>query len=815
MSFGFSSSVLAPPATRADEQTRNTHYAVAGAMLVLTWVAFSWPWLSGTVTIPWDAKAHFAPQIQFIAQSFAAGEWPWWNPFAFAGHPQIADPQSLLFSPPALLIALISDAPSLWLIDCVTLLMLLVAGFGVLWLAADQNWHWVGGLVAAIGFAFGAAMAWRLQHLSQVFSLAYWPFAFVLLSRALRYRSVWYGLAAGVLSTLIVLGRNQVGLLGVYVLALFVVWHWLAAPNPIREIRVTLPRLIPGGVLGLTLIALPLLMTLQFAAISTRPHIDYPSAAAGSLHPALLLTGLVPHLFGAAGAMADYWGPPSLTWENTGLFLAQNMGQAYIGAIAVIGLFVGLTRGDLWGRDIGFLALAFALVLLYALGGYTPAFGAMYHVLPGIDLFRRPADAMFLIGGFAALLAGYGVHKIFSRPFAFVARFSGWATCGVIVAGFLVALGCAFAFARLPEASPGLLSALAWFVSAACVLTIALWLKPIRPVLAGALVGVHAAADVTWNNSTNGATALPAAQLAMLEPDTDNDTITTLTTLVKTHTTATHRPRVEILMLGFHWVNAAIPHKLENTLGYNPLRLSTYVAATGAPDLPPVYTGRKFTPLLPDYTSLLAQMLGVTYIASPLPISTQSVAAAKTPSAKLKLLTRTKAAFIYAAPNPFPRVQFIHNAQTADFANLRATGQWPKIDFSRTLLLDTSSHLAGPLPGSPSASLPASESLAKAPAHLKNPAHPKVPATHQAYARILSYRNTEIVVEAQSANGGWVLLNDLWHPWWFAEVSGKRVPIAQANVMFRAVRIPAGKVDIKFTFRPIQGAIGLLFKPTR
>ncbi|MFV0369981.1 MAG: hypothetical protein ACK5KM_16150, partial [Hyphomicrobiaceae bacterium] len=69
-------------------------------LITLSWLILAWPWISGRVTVPWDAKAQFLPQIQFMAQSFARGESAAWAPFVFSGHAQIADPQSLLFSPP-------------------------------------------------------------------------------------------------------------------------------------------------------------------------------------------------------------------------------------------------------------------------------------------------------------------------------------------------------------------------------------------------------------------------------------------------------------------------------------------------------------------------------------------------------------------------------------------------------------------------------------------------------------------------------------------------------------------------------------------
>src|SRR5437016_12750429 len=55
------------------------------ALFALAFLVPAWPWLSGAVTIPWDAKSQFYPQVQFLARSIAHGEWPWWSPNVFAG----------------------------------------------------------------------------------------------------------------------------------------------------------------------------------------------------------------------------------------------------------------------------------------------------------------------------------------------------------------------------------------------------------------------------------------------------------------------------------------------------------------------------------------------------------------------------------------------------------------------------------------------------------------------------------------------------------------------------------------------------------
>ena len=78
--------------------------------------------------------------------------------------------------------------------------MLGLGGLAVMARFRDRGWHPAGALVAALAFAFGASAAWRIQHVGQVLSLAYWPVALWLLLRALERRSWRYGLAAGLVA---------------------------------------------------------------------------------------------------------------------------------------------------------------------------------------------------------------------------------------------------------------------------------------------------------------------------------------------------------------------------------------------------------------------------------------------------------------------------------------------------------------------------------------------------------------------------------------------------------------------------------------
>jgi uncharacterized membrane protein YfhO len=75
---------------------------------------------------------------------------------------------------------------------------------------------------------------------------------------------------------------------------------------------------------------------------------------------------------------------------------------------------------------------------------------------------------------------------------------------------------------------------------------------------------------------------------------------------------------------------------------------------------------------------------------------------------------------------------------------------------------------------------------------------------------MLRYENTEVVVETTSEAGGFLVLADVWHPWWRATVDGEEADILKANVLFRAVRIPAGRATVTFTFAPVAGAFAEL-----
>ena len=278
----------------------------------------------------------------------------------------------------------------------------------------DKGWHPAGGIVAALAFMFGASAAWRIQHIGQIESFVFFAIALWLLARALDRSSLVYGLLAGIAGGMMLVQPDQVAFLGALFFLGFVADHWLAQPVRAPALRRMVKPLAAAGLSGLLIIAVPVLLTVLFAESSDRAAFQYADATRGSLHPASLLTMLVGGLFSADYAV-PYWGPYSEAWDPTKLFLSPNMSQVYAGALPMLAILMfGLARGLAWTREIRFFAIALLVLIVYALGRYTPGFRIIFDFLPGVNAFRRPADATFLIGGTVAILGGYLVHRVAS-----------------------------------------------------------------------------------------------------------------------------------------------------------------------------------------------------------------------------------------------------------------------------------------------------------------------------------------------------------------------------------------------------------------
>lgn len=82
------------------------------------------------------------------------------------------------------------------------------------------------------------------------------------------------------------------------------------------------------------------------------------------------------------------------------------------------------------------------------------------------------------------------------------------------------------------------------------------------------------------------------------------------------------------------------------------------------------------------------------------------------------------------------------------------------------------------------------------------------PAGQQA-AAITEYTPERVTLQVIAAQPGFLLLTDAYYPGWTATVNGQPAPIYRADVMFRAVPVPAGESEVVFEYRPawLPGAL--------
>ncbi|MBL8514978.1 MAG: hypothetical protein JNJ55_13380 [Betaproteobacteria bacterium] len=255
----------------------------APVFVTLAWAFIASPWLSGLRVIPYDALDEFFPASAFVARSILAGDSPFWNPWIFAGYPQIADPQGMTFSPGIVLPMLAS--PSLVMFNWAIMLHLLVAGMGIARLGRIQGWNTSATVMAATIFMFGAQSSSRLQHVPMIVSFAFLPWVLASLHGVFNQRRWRDAAMLGILAGLTGLQLTQIThlcalLAGAYATFLMI-GSWRAGHA--RGLPKALLLLAAAGLIGILIAAPQIVATLSILEFTDRGRFDYETASAFSM----------------------------------------------------------------------------------------------------------------------------------------------------------------------------------------------------------------------------------------------------------------------------------------------------------------------------------------------------------------------------------------------------------------------------------------------------------------------------------------------------------------------------------------------------
>jgi hypothetical protein len=329
----------------------------------------------------------------------ADGQLPFWNPYHFAGTPHLADPQTTVFYPPALLLRWLPVPAFLgWMVA----LHLWIAAAGALFAARAIGLGWMAAAASAIAVMLGGSVPGWVHdgHLLLIYSVAWVPWAFGLAILSVRSGRLF---PDGRLVAVLVLQFLSGYLQGSLYLAAALTFYYLfsVAWPPVAEATAastaTVPRWTPIvqlGTLALLSGAAAAFLLLPAATLVSQSGrsagLTYREALDGSWQIRDVSTLLFP-FYGAVDS------PPHR-------YLSDRL--AYVGWILTAFAPFAFFRRDRLRIAI-FLGLVALAACTLALGDEGGLFRLQYQLLPGL---RVPGRVLFLATVSLALLGALGLE---------------------------------------------------------------------------------------------------------------------------------------------------------------------------------------------------------------------------------------------------------------------------------------------------------------------------------------------------------------------------------------------------------------------
>jgi hypothetical protein len=753
---------------------------LALAALVAAVVAFHAPALLwGLVYHEYDTYLYYYPVMKTAARLLRGDDAVLWTPHLLGGFPLLADGESGVFFPTNVLLLLLFPFP----LAFVAIMLLRSALAGLSMYAFGRVWGlppW-GALVAALTFAFGSFGVAQTHHINLANGAALLPAVLTcaeLALRAPRARPALFWSAAGGTCLglqMLALHVQPVALTGL----LLVVYLAYRAAVPLEKApevsdpparRVLRAGMVAAGILGLggALSAVQTLPVLELSAQTERGHgVSLAFATSYALPPPNLVTLLLPYFFRTLdGAWWTLW--PQ--WEAI----------LYVGvaplALSIAGPFVVRTRLA-W-----FLFGVIVVSALLALGSYLPLplYALVWH-LPGFHVLRVPARFALVFTFAAAWLAVLTLHELAHRPAASRAPVARRLGAGLAIGALALALGSTGLRQALLAGQPALDSVTRMYLG--------LRHDRVPPEASVVARGLIQSLDVTnpWT----------ARQLGLL-----------LATAVLLWAWARRRPAGSAI--AWAWPGLVAIDLLWFAAGFHPTisvwkmdrfeeagRIAQqYLAQAGGrmytrwpswetdpnqllpfgvsdlrgySTLTPARTER-FLELVRRDEGRLLDLAGVTLLAVP-----PEAPEASSPAA----LYRGRGAVLLPRPGAWPRAyvaqSVIPATSSEEAARLLSTGQPPRDSAIVEAGHETSQSAGGQTAGQ---------------------------------VRLITDGPRRVVLRAELAADGIVVLNDAWYPGWRATVDGRETPILPANLLFRAVVVPAGRHDIEFVYWPVSWVAG-------
>jgi hypothetical protein len=707
-----------------------------------------------------DSVIAFYPYQALLSQGIEAGEFPFWNPYNFGGHPIAFNGQSGYFYPPRLL--LISIFP-VWLAHGLSLaLHTFVAGFAA-WLLGRRI-----GLSPVGAALFGTTwmlnpyvMSWlEMDHMSTCAALT--PLALLAVDKCRRDWSgaAWLGLCMGLL---LLSGHLQYVLyaIGTVVITGLLLLGYFGCP------KVVWPRLGVAAILT-GLVASPMLLpSAYYLSTSQRPtlSLDFLVGIYREFLSSCWTTTIFPEAFGNGNefAVRRIFGGGEFIYPELCL---------YFGVITlVLAILAVLSKG--LGR---WLVLTAILVLLIP---STPLYSVIM-LLPGLDRVSSTRSIQvvhFLI----ALAAGFGVDTLDQKKLRNAAS---------AVASTLFLMGVGWAYRACGRSGEEVLQSL--MEDRAIRLPKTEMFLSVQEFQGAALRGFDSV--YSWHNS---AIWLPLACLFLCvvsiqlsrRPKHCLLILVLVDLFVLGRNLNTHQPHEllftdnpttsllrqcgpeRVMGVGSIKPNTLQPLRVADIAGYDsfyPKNTSQYLAYILHGDHVPGRTLPAQVFPMKRYQTPLVDLLGVRYfVAYPGQTLEKKVLVQQAPLPVFENPSRVPRAFLVnqfeIEPDNGPALEMLEEG-TVDPRQSVILDREPKLVFGQG---------------------------------------------DAGQARIVSYGLNEVRVLVDAASPAVLVLTDSYLEGWEVEVDGSPAELLRANVMFRGVVVPQGRHTVRFRFQPIWFRIGL------
>jgi hypothetical protein len=688
-----------------------------------------------------DLERLFYPFGDFMWAAIRQGQLPLWNPTVFLGFPQYAEPQLSLFYPLTWPLAWLSPELAFPLQYALHYGWAAVGGYV---LVRRLGGKWAGSVLAGFTIAYALTMTVRLWvgHLPHVMTLAWVPWCLAAAHWAVVKKS-WPATLVAAIPLAMAFLIGYIPYLILLVPAMIIFMGWLAGRawfdgDKKGSLRI-LGQLAILGIFAALLAAVQLLPTLEFTSFSNRIADRYNFDDSFPIQFPYLLTVLMPDLFGAPRGGIELW-------------LGDLPGAVYWEWALYVGILPLLlfSMAWSWGRKAWrFWVIVGLIGLIVALGDKGVAHRLLFDYVPGMSWFRFASRPVYFFGLSAAIIAGLMFDYWYDRTpeeHARHARLLRTMLLIILPLGFFVIMLSVF-----------------WQAAQVETEQLAITSNITSQLIRLLILLIASLALLIWGYGR------PRWQLLLL---------------------AAAILLVDLWGLGNKYITDV---SIEGELGW-------IMADLALPENRQEY--RVMTKALPenggyffDFYSIFGYD-GFTLEASEKmhELSVEDARVVRLLSGQYlmhgpwweqpiiapgwEVLTEPAGVTIYSRDDVGPRTFIVHDLRGAvDEADALRLMADPALDFTQTAVV---------------------QAVERIQCNIDKP----IEAGPVSVANIVSYEPQQVVIQADAAADGWLILNDLYYPGWQATIDGNYVPIQATDYALRGVCVPAGTHEVVFTFQP-------------